>query len=61
MSSGYRKLGLELISLGEERSCQPKSPSMEDEKRDDVVGYSINLFLEESLMQKRNEMMENFS
>jgi hypothetical protein len=34
---------------------------MEEEKRDDGAGDPIKLFLEESLAQQRNEMMDNFT
>jgi hypothetical protein len=50
MRSGYRELGLELISLGEDHSFQPKKPPMVDEKRDDGARDPIKLLLEESLM-----------
>jgi hypothetical protein len=50
MRSGYRELGLKLISLGEDHSHQPKWPPMVEEKRDDGVGDPIKLLLKESLM-----------
>jgi hypothetical protein len=59
--SGYRELGLELVSLEENHSHQPKKPPMVEEKRDEGAEDPINLFLTESLMQQRNEMLENFS
>jgi hypothetical protein len=34
---------------------------MVGENPDEGVGYPINMFLEESLAQQRNEMMENFT
>jgi hypothetical protein len=58
--SGYRELGLELVSL-EENHLTTQEPPMEEEKRDEGAGDSINLFLEESLTRQRDEMMENFS
>jgi hypothetical protein len=33
--SGNRELGLELVSLEDNRSCQPRRPPMAEEKRDD--------------------------
>jgi hypothetical protein len=33
---------------------------MEEEKRDEGVGYPINLLFKEALVQQRNEMMDNF-
>jgi hypothetical protein len=50
MRSGYRELGLELVSLGDDHSHQPKQPPMVEEKRDDGVGDPFKMFLEESLM-----------
>jgi hypothetical protein len=59
--SGYRELGLELVSLEDNRSRQPKRPPMVEEKRDEGEEDPIKLFLMESLVQQRNEMLENFS
>jgi hypothetical protein len=61
MRSEYIKLGLELVSLEENCSCTPKKPSMVKENKNDGEKDSINLFLEQLLMQQRDEMMENFS
>jgi hypothetical protein len=44
----YKELGLELISLGEYHPFYPKWPPMEENKRDNRVGYLIKGFLEES-------------
>jgi hypothetical protein len=57
----YRKLGLELISLEENRSHTPKKPLMAEEKKNDGADDPINLLLEQALMRQRDEMMENFS
>jgi hypothetical protein len=51
--SGYRELGLELVSLEENHSRTPKKPSMVEEKRDDGTRDPFKLFLEESLMHDR--------
>jgi hypothetical protein len=59
--SGYRELVLELVSLEENHSCQPKRPPMVEEKRDEGAKDPIKLFLVEALVQQRNEMLENFS
>jgi hypothetical protein len=59
--SGYRELGLELVSLEDKLSLQPKRPPMAEEKRDDKEGDPFKTFLKESLMRQRNEMMENFA
>jgi hypothetical protein len=59
--SGYRELGLELVSLEENHSHQPKQPPMVEEKRNEGEKYPIKLLLVESLAQQRNEMLENFS
>jgi hypothetical protein len=58
--SGYKELGLELVSLEEKISCMPKRPLMVGEKKDDGTGYPFKMFLEEALMQQRNEMMDSF-
>jgi hypothetical protein len=49
-SSGYRELGLELVSLEESFSRLPRKYPMAEEKRDDMVRDSFKLFLEESLV-----------
>jgi hypothetical protein len=59
--SGYKELGLELVSLEENRSRQPKWPPMVEEKRDAGAEDPIKLLLTEALAQQRNEMLENFS
>jgi hypothetical protein len=57
----YSKLGLELVSLEDNRSRMPKKPSMVEEKKNDGAEDSINLLLEQALTRQRDEMMENFS
>jgi hypothetical protein len=57
----YKVLGLELVSLEDKSSRTPKRPLMEGEKKDDGTRYPFKLFIEESLMQQRNAMMDNFS
>jgi hypothetical protein len=59
--SGYRELGLELVSLEENFSHTPKKPSMVGEKKYDGTGDPFKMFLEESLERQRNEMMDNFA
>jgi hypothetical protein len=59
--SEYRKLGLDLVSLEDNRSCTSKKPSMVEEKKNDGANDPINLLLEQALMRQRDEMMENFS
>jgi hypothetical protein len=59
--SKYKELGLDLVSLEENRSRTPKKPSMAEEKKNDRAGDSINLLLEQALTRQRDEMMENFS
>jgi hypothetical protein len=59
--SEYRKLGLELVSLEDNRSRTPKKPSMVEENKNDEVDDPIKLLLEKALMQQRDKMMENFS
>jgi hypothetical protein len=59
--SEYSKLGLDLVSLKETLSRTPKKYSMVELKKNGREYDSINLFLEQALMQQRDEMMENFS
>jgi hypothetical protein len=59
--SEYSKLGLELVSLEENRSRTPKKPSMAEEKKNDGADDPISLLLEQALTRQRDEMMENFS
>jgi hypothetical protein len=61
MRSEYSKLGLELVSLEENRSRMPKKPSMVEEKKNGGAEDSINMLLEQALARQRDEMMENFS
>ena len=53
-------LGLDLVSLEDNRSCTPKKPSMAEEKKNNEEDNPINLLLEKALTRQRNEMMENF-
>ena len=59
--SEYSKLGLELVSLEDNRSRTPKKPSMAEEKKNDGADDPISLLLEQALTRQRDEMMENFS
>jgi hypothetical protein len=59
--SEYRKLGLDLVFLKDNRSRTPKKPSMEEEKKNDGADDPISLLLEQALTRQRDEMMENFS
>jgi hypothetical protein len=59
--SEYNKLGLELVSLEDNRSRTPKKPSMAEEKKNDGADDPISLLLEQALTRQRDEMMENFS
>jgi hypothetical protein len=58
---GYRELDFNIFSLEENHSISPKKPPMEEEKRDNGVGYPIKFLLEESLTRHRNDMMDNFT
>jgi hypothetical protein len=58
--SEYRKLGLDLVSLEDNRSRTPNKPSMAEEKKIDGADDPISLFLEQALTRQRDEMMENF-
>jgi hypothetical protein len=58
--SEYKELGLKLVSLEERSSHTPKRPSMVGEKKYDRIGDPFKLFIEESLTQQRNDMMDSF-
>jgi hypothetical protein len=49
--SGYKELGLELVSLEEKRSRTPMRPLMVGENKDDGIGDPFKMLLEEALTQ----------
>jgi hypothetical protein len=57
----YSNLGLEFVSLEDNRSRTLKKPSMAEEKKNDGADDAINLLLEQALTRQRDKMMENFS
>jgi hypothetical protein len=59
--SEYKELGLELVSLEERSSHMPKRPPMVGEKKYDRIGDPFKLFIEESLTQQNNKMMDSFA
>jgi hypothetical protein len=59
--SKYKELGLKLVSLEEKIYRMPKRPLMVGENKDDGIGYPFKKFLEESLAQQTNEMMDSFA
>jgi hypothetical protein len=54
-------LGLYLVSLEDNISRTLKKSSMVEENKNEEEKDSINLLLEQALMQERDKMMENFS
>jgi hypothetical protein len=58
--SGYKELGLELVSLEDKISHMPKQPFMEREKKYDGTRDPFKMLLEEALTQQRNKMMDSF-
>jgi hypothetical protein len=54
-------LGLKLVSLEEKISHMPKQPLMARENKYDGTRDPFKLFIEESLTQQRNEMMDSFA
>jgi hypothetical protein len=58
--SGYKELGLELVSLEDKISHTPKRPLMAGEKKDDGTRDPFKMLVEEALTQQRNEMMDIF-
>jgi hypothetical protein len=61
MRSGYRELGLKLVSLEDNISHMPKKPSMVGENKYGGTRDPFKMFLGESLEQQRNEMMDRFA
>jgi hypothetical protein len=59
--SGYNKLGLKPIDPLQDLSRRARKKPMGDEKKDDGVGDSFKMLLEEALARQRNEMMEKFA
>jgi hypothetical protein len=59
--SGYKELGLELVSLEDKRYRTPKRPVMAREKKDDGTRDPFKMLLEKSLTQQRNKMMDSFT
>jgi hypothetical protein len=57
----YSKLGLELVSLEDNRSRTPKKLSMVEKNKNDGADDTINMLLEQALTRQRDKMMENFS
>jgi hypothetical protein len=55
-----QRIGSRSCSLEEKISHMPKRPLMVEENKDDKTGDPFKMFLEESLMQQRNEMMDSF-
>jgi hypothetical protein len=47
--SDYRKLGLELVYIEDNRSCTPNKPSMAEENKNDGADNPINLLLGQAL------------
>jgi hypothetical protein len=58
--SRYKELGLELVSLEDKSYFMPKRPLMAGENKYVGTRYPFKMFLEESLTQQRNEMMDSF-
>jgi hypothetical protein len=59
--SRYKEFGVKLVYLKEKIYRMHKRPIIEGEKKYDRIGYPFKFFLEESLMQQRNEMMDSFA
>ena len=61
MRSEYKELGLEVVSLEDKISRTPKRPLMVGENKHEGKGDIFKMFLEESLTQQRNKMMDSFA
>jgi hypothetical protein len=53
-------LGLDIVSLEDKISRMPKRPLMVGKNKDDGIRDPLKIFLEESLTQQRNKMMDSF-
>jgi hypothetical protein len=51
--SEYSKLGLDLVSLEDNRSHTPKKPSMEEENKNNREEDYINMLLEKAISRDR--------
>ena len=58
---GYKELGLKITEPLKDGPRRTRRPHMTEEKKDEGVGDSINLLLEEALARQRDEMMNTFS
>ena len=58
---GYKKLGLEPIDPFQDQQRRDWQKHTGDENKDDGAGDPFKMFLKESLLQKRNKMMDNFA
>jgi hypothetical protein len=61
MTSGYKELGLDLVSLEDKISRTPKRPLMARENKYYRTGYPFKMLLEEAPMQQGNEMKDIFT
>jgi hypothetical protein len=61
MRSWYKELCLELVSLEDKSSRTHRIPLMVGKKKDVGTGDPFKMFLKESLMQQRNNMMDSFA
>jgi hypothetical protein len=59
--SGYRELGLKLVSIDENFSHMPKKSSIAGKNKDDGTRDPFKMLFEESLERQRNKMMDNFA
>jgi hypothetical protein len=59
--SGYKKLRLKQIDPFQDQSHRARQKTMGDKKKDDGAGYPFKMLLEEALVRKMNEMMDNFA
>jgi hypothetical protein len=58
---GTKNWVLRFFLLRKKSLALPKQPLMVGEKKYDGTGDPFKMFLEESLMQQRNEMMDSFA
>jgi hypothetical protein len=56
--SGYRKFGIEPIEPLKYWSHRVQKKPMGEKNKDDGIGDPIKMLLEETLVRKRNEMMD---
>ena len=59
--SGYTELSLNLFQPLQDHPRKPRRIPMEEENKDEGLGYPIKILLKDALEKQRNAMMDKFS